>query len=206
MSMNRPTHRLTVATLMVLGATVAAACGGSPPPSGSPSSPAAEHDATWVIDGRSLTSEDLNFRLTAPEGWSWEEDRPARQPADQRYVFIARLDQRNFFRVMVRARNLYENSERSIAEFLDGTKSGSAKSGMTMVHAGYGQRITQAGAGYDYSYDLQFPAGVAHVDGYLLAADRLYNLQSTSAHREHLEEFRRFVDSFELIEAPAQGR
>jgi len=152
----------------------------------------------WSIAGPQFESSNLNFQLSAPEGWTWSEDLAQRKPDQDQYSFIARRDPRTFFRVIVRGRDLFENSERTIAEYLQGIEISNERSRIAISELTSSPRKTPAGSGYAYSYQMQLPQGVALADGYVLAAGRHYILQYVSADRAELPLFERFVDSFTL--------
>jgi hypothetical protein len=105
---------------------VIAACLSSAPSSLAQGASASPRLASWSIDQEILESSDLNFRLNAPPGWTWSEDKGARNPSANQYSFVVRTDPRTFFRLLVRSKNLYENSPRSVREFLDGVAAGQA--------------------------------------------------------------------------------
>ena len=163
-----------------------------------PASPAEE--PRWSIIGSVLESSDLNFRVSAPAGWTWSEDSAARQPSDGRYSFVARADAKTFFRFTVRGHGMTENSPRSVGEFLDGVKASSSKSGITLTDTQSSPRQSKAGAGFGYSYTMRFPNGAtAFADGFILAAGRFYMLQYISTDRGKLPQFGRFISGFELF-------
>jgi hypothetical protein len=154
----------------------------------------------WKIEGPRFQSVVLNFNLVAPDNWVWSEDVAQSKPEHEQYSFISRQDARTFFRVIVRARKLFENSEKSIGEYLNGVEAANAKSGISIQRMIHRRRNSAAGNGYAYSYEMTLPQGaVALADGYVIAADRLYILQYISTDRSKLQLFERFIDSLHLI-------
>ena len=193
----------------VVAALLPAACGDAPPETGPGQAPPSADRAAppvaspsqaplWKANGARFESAPLNFRIEAPAGWAWSED-ASHQVRDQNH-FIARRDAKTFFRITVRDRNLFENTEKSVVNFLQGLEAAIVRSGFVVSEMHHAPRSTPAGIGYAYAYTSTRPQGSkARADGFVLAADRLYMIQYTSLDRAELAAFQRFLDSLQLL-------
>ena len=154
------------------------------------------------VSGASLESPALNFRVEAPDGWSWSEDREVADPKRSLFAFKAQRSRETFFSVMVAERNRYTLSEQ---EAFNSALGGLRTGGNPGAHPHFlvvEPRSTPFGAGFNFSYTESGSTdrgGYSLADGVLFVADRIYCLLYFSSDRELLGEFNSLARSFALV-------
>src|SRR5260221_10442393 len=164
----------------------------------------AEGAAQCQFAGRDLTCPQLNFRMTAPDGWSWAAAEQTGNASDEQFTFTARRDARTFFTLFVRGKDNYDNSDVAMKHFTTGLNRGVTRSGNTITDLKTAAVKVPAGEGQGFSYVIHTPKGDALADGFVLSADRMYILQYVSASREELDSFKTSVQSLQLAAPVSQ--
>lgn len=161
-----------------------------------------------VVSGTTLESPALNFRLKAPEGWSWREDPELAEPKNSQVAFRAVLDAYTSMIVVVGGRNRYTLSERDALNNAMSLVRKAADPGAHSNLFSVAPRPTRFGVASNFSYTEDARTVSGHplcADGVLFAADRLYGLLYVSEFRDHLGEFNSMARSFELIHEVVPG-
>ena len=131
---------------------------------------------TWTIDANHLRSEALNFRITAPAGYSWRNEKDD----DDKYLFVARNGV-DTVRLLVQGRNYDPTTENRAYEYVNGMRGAYELREMVIQDVLVSRRRSKLGPGYSYFFRAVKGAHAARVTGYLVANDRLYSLEHVSA-------------------------
>src|SRR5690242_20514793 len=132
------------------------------------------------IEGRRLESESLGFRIEAPEGYAWRRESMA---GENKYLFIAENGTAKV-RFIIQGRHFSAATEEHVREYLDGMRGPYEKRGMKIEDVVLNPLASKLGDGYRYAFQVTGRAATVRVDGYVVANDRLYNLEQTSLSSE----------------------
>jgi hypothetical protein len=127
-----------------------------------------------LVDGRRLESKSLNFRIEAPEGFTWRVE----PPMAETHLFVAENGNTKV-RLLIQGRNYDETTEDRAYQYVNGMRRSYEKRGMTVEDVLVSRHSSKLGNGYRYFFRAVRGGGAARVDGYLVANDRLYNLEHT---------------------------
>ena len=161
-----------------------AACGGGEKPAVKTSSavvkpkpPRTSGKVTWKINGGHLESEALNFRIDAPAGYTWRNEL---KDDEGKYLFVARSDSATV-RLLIQGRNYDPTTESRTYEYVNGMRGTYERLELTVQDVLVSRRRSKLGPGYSYFFRAVRGNEAARVTGYLVANDRLYNLEHVSS-------------------------
>ncbi|HEX6083035.1 MAG TPA: hypothetical protein VF266_00825 [Thermoanaerobaculia bacterium] len=131
---------------------------------------------TWKISGSHLESEALNFRIDAPAGFTWRNEKDD----DDQYLFVARNGS-DTVRLLIQGRNHSPATENRTYDYVNGMRGAYELRGMAVQDVLVSRRRSKLGSGYFYFFRAVRGNNAARVTGYLVASDRLYSLEHVSA-------------------------
>jgi hypothetical protein len=142
-----------------------------------PKQPRGSGKVTWAIDGRHLESESLNFRIDAPAGYTWRNEL---KDDEGKYLFVASSDS-DKVRLLIQGRNYDPTTESRTYEYVEGMRGTYEKLELAVQDVLVSRRSSKLGPGYLYFFRAVRGNEAARVTGYLVANDRLYNLEHVSS-------------------------
>jgi hypothetical protein len=131
---------------------------------------------TWQISGSHLESEALNFRIDAPAGYTWRNEKEE----DDQYLFVAK-NGIDTVRLLIQGRNYGPTTENRAYEYVNGMRGAYELREMAVQDVLVSRRRSKLGSGYSYFFRAVRGNNAARVSGYLVASDRLYSLEHVSA-------------------------
>jgi hypothetical protein len=157
---------------------------------------AGSEEVSWSVDGGTLESASLGFRLEAPEGWEWS----GPEERGTTYVFTATKNEATV-RFTVYDRKHSPTTQANALEFVEGMIPSYGAQGMSVRHISLQPRGSKMGQGFTYSFSARADnGGSASVSGYIVARGRLYQLESTAARQFDIFRNHPFIDGL----APAE--
>ena len=140
-------------------------------------------------------SRDLNFSLATPAGWSWS------RLSEGAGVWLVSSAHGERFSVTVSPPGKTIIDEAWILEMVRAVERDAAAHGERVEQLRFTRRTAPIYPSFLYGYDRVTPDGRrTHLDGYVAAAGRVYALQYASASRAAGDEFRAFVNSFQIAD------
>jgi hypothetical protein len=144
---------------------------------------------------------ELNFSVATPaQDWQWQQvNRDHLAGCDGILVVTSPRGER--FSVTVSPTGRYLLDEQTVTDILDGARRDGMQSGYKVADFSHIRSTSPVFPSYTYSYTRVGKDGkTSYVDGYIAAANRIYTIQYSSSERTSLDDFKRFVSSFQIAD------
>jgi hypothetical protein len=143
----------------------------------------------------------MNFSVAPPStDWQWSQvTKDALGGCDGIVVTTSPKGER--FSVAVSPTGRFRLEESTMYDLLSSIRRDAARAGYKIADFHHVRSTAPIFPSYTFSYTRIARDGkVTYVDGYLAAANRVYTLQYASSSRTSLDDFRRFVSSFQIAD------
>lgn len=142
-----------------------------------------------------FVSRDLNFSLATPTGWTWS------RLSQAAGVWLVDSASGERFTVTVSPPGKTVIDEAWMLEIMQAVQKDATAHGERIEQLRFTRRTAPIYPSFTYGYDrVSHDGHRTHVDGYLAAAGRVYALQYASAARGASDQFRAFIDSFQIAD------
>jgi hypothetical protein len=148
-----------------------------------------------------FVNRDLNFSVATPDPhWQW-----ARVSRDYLGgldgILVVTSPRGEQFSVSVSPTGNFRLDDNALYELRSTVRRDGEEKGYTVSDFHHVRSTSPIFPSYTFSYTRVHKDGkVSYVDGYLAAANRIYTIQYSSEARSSLDEFKRFVDSFQIAD------
>jgi hypothetical protein len=144
---------------------------------------------------------DMNFSVNTPAAeWKWARV-PRARLGGLEGIYVVTNPRGEQFSISISGTGRYRLDENTVYEIQSTLRRDGANQNYQISDFHYIRSTAPIFPSYTYSYTRTGKDGkVAYVDGYLAAANRIYTIQYLSDSRSSIDDFKRFVSSFQIAD------